>query len=242
LTVLELNTFSIVARCSRSGEFGVAVATAVPAVGSMCPYLVAGVGAASTQSWVNPYLAIETLRAMANGASAADALAAELRGDTDAALRQVGVIGRDGPGVAFTGDRCTPWQGHLVGDDYAIQGNMLNGEATLVAMRNGFTADASAPLEARLMRALEAGDSAGGDFRGKQSATLQVVGDEAYRKVDLRVDEHAAPVAELRRVFEVARRQLFPFVGGMPRRTGEPLALDADVMAMLLLPPAERGR
>lgn len=238
--MLELNTFSIVARCARTGEFGVAVATAVPAVGAMCPYLVAGVGAASTQSWVNPYLAIDTLRAMAAGAPAADALAIQLRNDADAAMRQVGVIGRDGPGVAWTGEACTAWQGHLVGDDFAIQGNMLTDGNTLDAMRAAFLRDTSASLDERLMCALEAGDHIGGDFRGKQSATIQVVGDEEYRKVDLRVDEHTAPVTELRRVLEVARQQLFPFIGGMPKRSGTSLSLGEDVMAMLLKSPSER--
>ncbi len=239
--MLELNTFSIVARCARTGEFGVAVATAVPAVGAMCPYLVARVGAASTQSWVNPYLAIDTLRAMAAGVPAADALANELKNDVDAAMRQVGVIGRDGPGVAWTGEACTAWQGHLVGDDFAIQGNMLTGGNTLDAMQAAFMSDPLASLDERLMSALEAGDRIGGDFRGKQSATLQVVGDEEYRKVDLRVDEHTAPVSELRRLLEIARRQLFPFVAGMPKRTGTSLKLGDDVMAILLRSPSNRA-
>jgi uncharacterized Ntn-hydrolase superfamily protein len=240
--VIELNTFSIVARCERTGEFGVAVATAVPAVGSMCPYVVAGVGAVSTQSWVNPYLAIDALAAMQGGASAQQALADVLANDPEADLRQIGVIGAQGDGIAWTGAGCTPWQGHLVGPDFAIQGNMLTGEATLTAMRQAFLADPKAELAERLMGALEAGDAAGGDKRGKQSAALRVSADEAYASVDLRVDEHASPVAELRRVLEVARRQLLPFVRGMPRRHGTPRALGADVMQMLLRPPAQRGR
>jgi uncharacterized Ntn-hydrolase superfamily protein len=239
--VIELNTFSIVARCERTGELGVAVATAVPAVGSMCPYVVAGVGAVSTQSWVNPYLAIDALAAMQAGASAQLALAAVLAKDADANLRQIGVIGVRGDGVAWTGSGCTPWQGHIVGADFAIQGNMLTGEATLAAMRQAFLADPTADLAERLMCALEAGDAAGGDRRGKQSAALRVVADEAYASVDLRVDEHTSPVAELRRVLAVARQQLLPFVQGMPRRHGAPRALGADVMQMLLRPPAQRG-
>lgn len=238
---LELNTFSIVARCERTGELGVAVATAVPAVGSMCPYLAAGVGAVSTQAWVNPYLAIDTLARLRQGESADTALAAELAGDAEAAGRQIGAIGAAGPGVAFTGTACTPWCGQLTGPDHAIQGNMLTGEATLAAMRDAWLADPAADLAERLMCALEAGDAAGGDFRGKQSAALKVVGTEAYGAVDLRVDEHLAPVAELRRVLGVARRQLLPFVQGMPRRATPGRALPADVMAMLLKPPAKRG-
>lgn len=239
--MLELNTFSIVARCARTGELGVAVATAVPAVGSMCPYLVAGVGAASTQSWVNPYLAIDALALMAKGASAADALQSVLDQDTEASGRQIGLIGASGPGVAYTGAACTKWCGQITGDDFAIQGNMLVGEATLTAMRDAWGRDPSADLAERLMCALEAGDTAGGDYRGKQSAALKVVSTEEYAALDLRVDEHREPVAELRRVLGIARRQLAPFVQGMPRRTSPGRALPVDVAQMLLKPPAERG-
>lgn len=238
--MLELNTFSIVGRCERTGQLGVAVSSAVPAVGSMCPYLEAGVGAISTQSWVNPYLAIEVLKTLRTGGTAKQALDAALAQDPDAELRQIGLIGRHGPGVAWTGAACTTWRGHLVGDDYAIQGNMLVGEATLTAMRDAWLRDPAADLAGRLMAVLEAGDRAGGDFRGKQSAAMKIVGDEAYACVDLRVDEHREPVAELRRVLEVARVQLLPFVQGMPRREGAPRALPETVTRMLLLPPAER--
>jgi uncharacterized Ntn-hydrolase superfamily protein len=206
----------------------------------MCPHLVAGVGAASTQSWVNPYLAIDALARMTQGEGAEAALAAVLAADAESAGRQIGLIGARGPGVAFTGAQCTPWCGQLTGADHAIQGNMLTGEATLTSMREAWLADPAADLGERLMAALEAGDRAGGDMRGKQSAALKVVSTEAYPVLDLRVDEHAAPVAELRRVLGVARRQLLPFVEGMPRRTCPGRALPAEVMAMLLKAPAER--
>lgn len=238
--MLELNTFSIVARCERSGELGVAVSSAVPAVGSMCPYLMPGVGAVSTQSWVNPYLAVEVLAALQDGASAQAALDQVLAQDPDAALRQIGVIGRQGSGVAWTGESCTPWRGQLVGNDFAIQGNMLVGEATLLAMREAWLRTPDANLADRLLSALEAGDRAGGDVRGKQSAALKVVGEETYACVDLRVDEHLEPVVELRRVFAIAEVQLFPFVRGMPRQFGTPRALPAEVTQMLLRPPADR--
>lgn len=234
-------TFSIVARCVRSGELGVAVATAVPAVGAMCPYLAAGVGAASTQSWVNPYLAIDALAAMQQGTAADSALAAVLAADVESAGRQIGLIGTRGPGTAFTGAACTPWCGQRTGADFAIQGNMLAGEAVLAGMQAAYEADPAADLAERLMAALEAGDAAGGDFRGRQSAALRIVSTEAYAALDLRVDEHPQPVAELRRVLGVARRQLLPFVQGMPRRSSPGRALPAEVTAMLLKPPAQRG-
>jgi len=239
--MLELNTFSIVARCERTGALGVAVATAVPAVGSMCPYLLPETGAVSTQSWVNPYLAIDALALMRDGSAAQQALDAVLDADPQRESRQIGLIGSSGPGVAWTGGECTPWRGHRVGKDFAIQGNMLTGEATLQAMESAWHDSEDEDLVERLMRALEAGDQAGGDFRGKQSAALKVVGREAYALADLRVDEHRDPVAELRRVLTVARRQLFPFVNGMARREGLPEPLSEAVTAMLLRPPAQRG-
>ena len=238
--MLELNTFSIVARCERTGKLGVAVASAVPAVGALCPYLVHGVGAVSTQSWVNPYLAIDALNAMQSGASAAEALARVLAIDADTALRQIGIIGFTGPGVAWTGSACTRWNGHLVGPDFAIQGNMLTGQATLDAMLDAWCSNSSADLAERLMQALEAGDNAGGDFRGKQSAAIKIVHKEAYASIDLRVDDHVQPIIELRRVYQLALLQLIPFVRGMNRRYSEQVGLDSGVTELLLRSPADR--
>lgn len=240
MTGLELTTFSIVARCPRSGMLGVAVATAVPAVGSICPYVKAGVGAVSTQSWVNPYLAIEALRLMEEGESAPDALERALAGDSRADLRQIGVIDAAGRAASWTGSQCTPWCGDIVAEDCAVQGNMLVGGATLDAMAEAFRDSASEDLAERLLLALEAGDAAGGDKRGKQSAALSVYHREDYAWLDLRADEHAQPVAELRRVYEVARLQLLPFVEGMPRRGESAEGAPDAVTDVLLRPPPER--
>lgn len=239
--MLELNTFSIVARCERTGALGVAVASAVPAVGAMCPYLVPGIGAVSTQSWVNPYLAIDALKAMQAGACAADALASVLANDNDVALRQIGLIGASGAGIAWTGLQCTPWNGHLVGADFAIQGNMLADGTVLEAMQHAWCATPLAGLAERLLLVLEAGERAGGDRRGKQSAAIKIVEKEAYATVDLRVDEHAQPVNELRRIFLVAQKQLFPFVQGMYRCHGPQVGLSDDITNLLLRPPALRS-
>lgn len=238
---MEFNTFSIIGRCERTGQLGVAASSAVPSVGSMCIYIQPGVGAVSTQSWVNPYLAVAALTSMLDGANATQALGKAIAGDSDARLRQIGSIALSGPGAAFTGDDCTGWHGHLVGADYAIQGNMLIGAETLDAILLAWKTDSSRDLAERLMIALEAGDKVGGDFRGKQSAALKVMDKEVYAMVDLRVDEHVEPVAELRRVFEVAKQQLLPFVQGMPRLHGQPVTLSESVMSMLLKPPASRS-
>ena len=236
----ELNTFSIVARCPNTGMLGVAVSTAVPAVGALCPYVQSGVGAVSTQAWVNPYLAINALRLMAAGKAAPKALDAVLSADETRESRQIGIVDAAGRSAAFTGGDCTPWCGHILGEGFAIQGNMLVGAATLDAMAESIRGSASFDLAERLMRALEAGQAAGGDKRGKQSAALRVHHTEDYAWLDLRVDEHRDPIAELRRVYTVAQAQLLPFIEGMPRRDKPAGALAPQVSAMLLRPPCER--
>ncbi|MDF2998381.1 MAG: hypothetical protein K0R27_4018 [Xanthobacteraceae bacterium] len=233
-------TFSIVARCKETGRLGVAVATAVPAVGSMCPFTRAGVGAVSTQSWTNPYLAIAALEAMAAGAAAPDALAAVMASDEARDLRQIGVVDAQGRAAVWSGAACTQWFGHEIGDGFAVQGNMLTGGEVIAAMEEAFSASAGAPLDERLMRAMEAGDAAGGDRRGKQSSALRIHGAEDYPALDLRVDEHAEPVTELRRVLEIARLQLVPFTEGMPKRGAPPGPAPETVTTMLALSPPDR--
>jgi len=236
----ELNTFSIAARCPRTGQLGVAVASAVPAVGGLCPYLRAGIGAVTTQSWVNPYLAARILDGLGAGLGPDAALAAALATDDRPDLRQIGLVDEQGRAAAWTGAGCTAVAGHRTGAGYAVQGNMLAGPGVIDAMVLAFERSAAQHLDERLMRALEAGDAAGGDRRGKQSAALKIVAGEDYPCLDLRVDEHAEPVAELRRILGVARRQLVPFVAGMPRKDGPAGPLPEAVSAMLLLPPGER--
>jgi uncharacterized Ntn-hydrolase superfamily protein len=135
----EFNTFSIVARCGRTGHLGVAVATAVPAVGAVCPYVRSGVGAVSTQSWVNPYLAIDVLDAIAGGVAAQAALDQVIAADDGRALRQIGVVDAAGRAAAWSGAECTQWYGQIVGDGFAVQGNMLTGAETINAMAAAFT-------------------------------------------------------------------------------------------------------
>ncbi|GAB2882455.1 hypothetical protein GCM10027093_17150 [Paraburkholderia jirisanensis] len=233
-------TFSIVARCAQTGALGVAVSTAVPAVGAMCIYIRPGVGAVSTQSWVNPYLALHALERLEQGGTAQHALDDVLRSDPAAALRQIGIVDGAGHAAVWTGPQCTGWAGQRSGAAYTIQGNMLTGAATLDAMQAAYETSDSCALEERLMRALEAGQAAGGDKRGRQSAALKVMRDEAYASVDLRVDEHPDPVAELRRVFEVARLQVAPFIAGMPTRDDPGRSPPPEVAQMLLASPAQR--
>ena len=233
-------TFSIVAHCPRTGMLGVAVATAVPAVGSMCPYVKTGVGAVSTQSWVNPYLAIDALRMMEEGKTGPEALEAVMAADEGREVRQIGVIDARGRSAAWSGKDCTDWFGQIVEPNFAVQGNMLVSAPTIGNMASSFRASESLDLAERLMLAMEAGEAAGGDKRGRQSASLKVHHVEEYALFDLRVDEHPYPVVELRRVYEIARLQLLPFVQGMPTRSGPGAAAPESVVKLLGLPPPQR--
>jgi uncharacterized Ntn-hydrolase superfamily protein len=239
---VQLNTFSIAARCPRTGALGVAVTTAVPAVGAICPYVVSGLGAASTQAWVNPYLAIAALDRLRAGDPAPDALAAAIAEDAASTVRQIGLVDSAGRSASFTGTDCTPWCGHLLGDGYAVQGNMLTGPDVLTEMERTFRAAEAEELTERMIAALEAGQAVGGDKRGKQSAAVIVFGREEYAEVDLRVDEHSLPVAELRRIWGIFKLQTRPFLEGMARKgqPGRP-APDSVVEILLRSPPDRPG-
>ena len=237
---MYLSTFSISARCARTGMLGVAVSTAVPGVGGICPFVHPGVGAVSTQAWVNPYLGLDAIELLAEGKSAEQTVAAVIDADPGRAVRQLGVVDSQGRSSAWTGEECVDWAGQKTGADVSIQGNMLVGPATLEAMFESFAARAGDSLPERLVMVLEAGQAAGGDKRGRQSAAMVVFETERYPHIDIRVDEHDDPVRELRRVFEVAKQQYLPFVAGMPTRENPLGALGDDVTEMLMRPPADR--
>lgn len=236
----HLNTFSVAGRCPRSGMLGVAVSSAVPAAGALCIYVKAGVAAISTQAWVNPYLAIDTLTAIERGFTAADALIAALRNDPSCAERQIGVVDSTGQSAAYSGTACTPSFGSRNGHDYSIQGNMLPTEDVLDAMEDSFAEGVNLPLAERLLTVLEAGEAAGGDKRGKQSAALKVAAGEVYPWIDIRVDEHAEPIAELRRIYKIHELQTRPFLDGMAKRGKPATPMPESVQAMLLRAPPDR--
>lgn len=214
--MVKYNTFSITARCEKTGQFGIAISTAVPAVGSLCTYAKAGVGAIASQSFVNPYIGINGLRYLEDGLSAEEALEKILQEEKVPEIRQFAIVDREGNAVAYSGEKCDTWYGHKTGRNYAVAGNMLVGEATLDAMAKSFEQSSSNEFAEKLLKALDAGQQAGGDKRGKQSAAIYIVHTETYPYIDLRVDEHEDPVRELQRVYEVAKKELFPFARTLP--------------------------
>lgn len=238
--MIQLATFSIAARCPRSGMLGVAVSTAVPAIGGLCPFVAPRVGAVATQSWVNPYLGIDGLALMKSGMTAKAALDKLLAEDPGREVRQIGIVDAQGNAAAFTGKECTQWAGQEVGEGFTVQGNMLVSGETVAAMAKAARGSAALALPERLMRVLEAGQAAGGDKRGKQSAYMKVHDAEEYPYLQLGVDDHAAPVKELRRVYEVARAQCLPFVTGLSTRRSSVGHLSTETTAMLMKPPQDR--
>ncbi len=194
-------TFSIVARDPDQGLLGVAVSTAVPCVGGAVPHVRAGVGAIATQANTNIRLGIDGLRLLEFGLSPEAALKSLLEEDPEAAVRQVAGIDSRGRIFGYSGDQCVDWFGDRTGDNYSVQGNMLVGKETIDAMAESFERS-TGHLAFRLLEALEAGQAAGGDKRGRESAALVVapLGPDPWAKIDVRVDLHPDPVAELRRI------------------------------------------
>lgn len=217
---IELNTFSIVARDPQTGRFGVAVTTKAFGVGMLCPFARAGVGAVATQARVNPALGPKGLRLLEHGLSAEEALQELLAGDPGKQYRQLGIIDKFGRAAAWTGEAANEWRGHIVGDNFTVQGNLLTGEEVVQATAAAFSAS-NAPFEERLLQALEAGQHAGGDKRGKQSAALLVVDTEDFPYVDIRVDDNQEPLKELRRLYNIHKNGLLSIYHEWVRDTRE---------------------
>jgi uncharacterized Ntn-hydrolase superfamily protein len=198
-------TWSIIARDETNGRVGIAVATCAFAVGARVPHIRTGVGAVATQATTNQKLGPAGLDLMARGTQAAAALVRLITEDTGRDHRQVHVMDAAGRFAAHTGVGCVPWCGHFVGDGFSVAGNMLAGPDVVARTAEAFAASRGVPLARRLLAALDAGEAAGGDKRGRQSAALLVHDSDEFPIYDLRVDDHCNPLEELRRLFEVAR-------------------------------------
>ncbi|UPV74682.1 DUF1028 domain-containing protein [Halorussus limi] len=202
------STFSIVARDPETEAVGVAVQSKFVSVGSVVPFASADAGAIATQSFANVAYGPDGLDLLREGKSAEEVVEELTDDDPEAAQRQVGVVGRDGSVAAFTGEECFEFAGDRQGENYTVQGNILENEATLDAMEDAYR-DTEGGLPERLVAALHAGNEAGGDKRGEQSAALYVVKPEGGydgkndRWIDVRVDDHEAPIDELERVFKL---------------------------------------
>src|SRR5436305_9576545 len=205
----DVATFSIVARDPDTKELGVAVASRFFSVGSVVPYASASAGAVATQANANVVFGPRGLDLLQRGANAEETLKILLREDSDPSARQLGIVARDGSSATYSGPKCNNWAGGRNGPNYAVQGNILAGEQVVVAMEKAFL-ETKGTLARRMFAAISAGDAAGGDSRGRQSAVLLVVKEGAGyngnsdRAIDIRVDDHVDPFHELGRLLDIA--------------------------------------
>lgn len=223
-------TWSIVAHDPATGAFAVAVTTCNLAVGAACPHLRAGVGAVSTQSITNRYLGPAVLDGLERGLSPAAAIEAALAGDEGRHLRQVHAVDTRGRAAAWTGQHCVDWAGDKAMMGFSVAGNMLAGPQVLADTLASFATAGDLALPERLLRALDAGEAAGGDRRGRQSAALVLTTTEDFPDIDLRVDDHAEPLVELRRLLGLWRAQREPGLAHAPRKADPSGLIDLDAI------------
>lgn len=209
-------TYSICAFDDRTGELGVAVASRFFAVGMLVPHIRAGKGAVATQAFVNPLWGIEAADRLASGYAPQDVVAALVAADKGQANRQLHMVDTQGRTAAHTGAQCVDWCGHVAADGVSVAGNMLAGEAVIADTLAAYLDAADLPLAERLMTAMEAGAAAGGDKRGTQSAALVVNRGQPYPWLDLRADDHPDPLAELRRLHDVAQERFAIVAKALP--------------------------
>jgi uncharacterized Ntn-hydrolase superfamily protein len=211
-------TWSIIALDRSSNQIGIAVATRFFAVGARVPHIAPGIGGIATQALVNPYYGIDGLRMLGEGKSPQDIVSALIATDSGHQSRQLHIMDANGRIAAFTGKDCVDWCGHFRGENFSIAGNMLAGAQVLDQTAKAYVANDRLPFARRLIAAMRAGEAAGGDKRGKQSAALLIHESEEWSALDLRVDDHTDPLAELERLELVSRERWVHFRKFLPTR------------------------
>ncbi|MGZ5873432.1 MAG: DUF1028 domain-containing protein [Bradyrhizobium sp.] len=211
-------TWSIIARDNASGQFGIAVATRFFAVGARVPHIAPRICGIATQALINPYYGIDGLKLLREGHAPRDVIETLIAADAGHASRQLHVMDAGGRIAAHTGTDCVDWCGHIEGKGFSIAGNMLAGSRVLDDTARAFVANESIPFARRLIAAMRAGEAAGGDKRGKQSAAVLIYGEEEWSDLDLRVDDHTDPLAELERLEAVSRERWVHFRKYLPSR------------------------
>jgi len=223
-------TWSIIARDGATGPFGIAVATKFFAVGARVPHIAPGRGGVATQALVNPYYGIDGVRLLQEGRHPQEIVTALLATDNGRESRQLHIMDAGGRIAAHTGNECVDWCGHLKGDGFSIAGNMLAGAAVLDETAKAYLANHALPFAQRLIAAMRAGEAAGGDKRGKQSAALLINEGEEWSALDLRVDDHADPLGELDRLERVSRERWVHFKKFLPTRQNPAGVTDRTVI------------
>jgi uncharacterized Ntn-hydrolase superfamily protein len=231
-------TWSIIARDPLTGQIGIAVATKFFAVGARVPHIAPTLGGVATQALVNPYYGIDGVRLLREGKAPRDIIATLIAADDGRDSRQLHIMDASGRIAAHTGRECVDWCGHLEGVGFSIAGNMLAGAQVLDETAKAYAANEKLPFAQRLIAAMKAGEAAGGDKRGKQSAALLIHGEEDWSNLDLRVDDHTDPLAELERLEQVSRERWVHFRQFLPTRKNpagvtDRAIIDASVQAAI---------
>jgi uncharacterized Ntn-hydrolase superfamily protein len=231
-------TWSIIARDIATGQFGIAVATKFFAVGARVPHIAAGIGGVATQAFVNPYYGIDGVKMLREGKAPQDIVSALTAADSGCETRQLHIMDAKNRIAAFTGKECVDWCGSLAGDGFSLAGNMLAGAQVLDQTAKAYVANENLPFARRLIAAMRAGEAAGGDKRGRQSAALLIHEVEEWSALDLRVDDHEDPLAELERLERVSRERWVHFRKYLPTRQNpagitDRATIDAGIEAAL---------
>lgn len=211
-------TWSIIARDPLTGHLGITVASRFFAVGSVVPHMRGGLGAIATQAFISPMWGTEGLKMLEGGASPQEVIDRLVARDEGHPNRQLHLIDAQGRSAAFTGAACIDWCGHLAATDVSIAGNMLEGPQVLEATLRTYQRAMDRPFAERLLSAMQAGEDAGGDKRGRQSAALMIYRDQDYVWLDIRADDDSDPLAELRRLYAVAQERYLHVAETMPTR------------------------
>jgi uncharacterized Ntn-hydrolase superfamily protein len=231
-------TWSIIARDPLTGQIGIAVATRFFAAGALVPHIAPQIGGLATQALVNPYFGVDGVKLLREGKAPHDIIATLIAADDGRESRQLHIMDASGRIAAHTGSECIAWCGHVEGAGFSIAGNMLVGAQVLDDTARAYVANERLPFPQRLIAAMKAGEAAGGDMRGKQSAALLIHGEEEWPNLDLRVDDHADPLGELERLEAVSRERWVHFRQFLPTRknpTGvtDRAVIDASVQAAI---------
>jgi uncharacterized Ntn-hydrolase superfamily protein len=234
-------TWSIIARDEQTGRIAIAVATRFFAVGALVPHIKTGAGAVASQAFINPYFGSKGLALLDAGMSAENVVAELTTADEGRHHRQLHVMDRDGRFAAYTGAACIDWCGHEVRGTFSVAGNTLVGSAVLAETIRAYEVQAAVPFARRLIAAMRAGEAAGGDKRGRQSAALLIHDREDYPLYDLRVDDHTDPLGELERLEEVARQRWVHFRRQMPSHNRPSGLTDRDKLEELIAQSIAEG-
>lgn len=227
-------TWSIVAKDPETGLFGIAIASRFFAVGAVCPWAAAGVGAVSTQSLINPTLGPLCLELLRQGYRVRDVMAMMEGLDKGIEARQIHFIDRNGETAARTGNECIGWCGSVAAENVSVAGNMLAGSVVIESSLETYAGNLHTPFVERLLEAMKAGDAVGGDRRGRQAAAILIQGAEPYPRLDIRVDDHSDPLVELERLYGVAKERSIPFSFAYPTRERPYGITDRDELETLI--------